>query len=178
MAVDADPFPFVDVNTTSVDLSSLMRHRNLYVKSNKAKVNSLRVVGPQERQLVREMGSLKIKKAASTKQSSSARIGGRSLSIQDNNVHANKGRNVASPMKQPIISYKEMLKKEPQQINSESDEDNTICERCSHILAKCFFKTKKEDDHKLPEEGEPKSVPKPIENNRPDLRSTLQVHSS
>ena len=49
MAVDADPFPFVDVNTTSIDLSSLMPHRNLYVKSNKAKVNSLQVVGPQER---------------------------------------------------------------------------------------------------------------------------------
>jgi hypothetical protein len=47
MAVDADPFPFVDVNTTSVDLSSLMPHRNLY-----AKVNSLQVVGSQERQLV------------------------------------------------------------------------------------------------------------------------------
>jgi hypothetical protein len=165
MAVDADPFPFVDVNTTAVDLSSLMPHRNLYIKSNKTKVNSLQVVGLQERQLVREMGSLKIKRSASTKQSSSARIGGRSLLIQDNNVHANKGRNAAPPTKQPVISYKEMLKKEPQQINLESDEDNTICERCSHILAKCFSKTKKEDDHKPPEEREPKSVPKPIENN-------------
>jgi hypothetical protein len=165
MAVDADPFPFVDVNTTAVDLSSLMPHRNLYIKSNKTKVNSLQVVGPQERQLVREMGSLKIERSASTKQSSSARIGGRSLLIQDNNVHADKGRNAAPPTKQPVISYKEMLKKEPQQINLESDEDNTICERCSHILAKCFSKTKKEDDHKPPEEGEPKSVPKPIENN-------------
>ena len=37
MAVDADPFPFVDVNTTSVDLSSLMPYRNLYVKNNKVK---------------------------------------------------------------------------------------------------------------------------------------------
>ena len=35
----------------------------------------------------------------------------------------------------------------------------------------------KEDDHKPPKEGEPKSVPKPIENNRPDLRLTPQVHS-
>ena len=40
MAVDVDPFPFVDVNTTSVDLSSLMSHRNLY------KVNSLQAFGP------------------------------------------------------------------------------------------------------------------------------------
>ena len=120
---------------------------------------------------------MKIERSASTKQSSSARIDGRSLSIQDNNVHANKGRNVASPTKQPIISYKKMLKKEPQQINSESGEDNTICERCSHILAKCFSKTKKEDDHKPPKEGEPKSIPKPIENNRPDPSSNPQVHS-
>jgi hypothetical protein len=52
MAVDADHFPFVDVNTTFVDLSSLMPHRNLYVKNNKAKVNSLQAFGSQERQLV------------------------------------------------------------------------------------------------------------------------------
>ena len=52
MAVDADPFPFVDVNTTSVDLSSLMPHRNLCVENNKVKVNSLKAFGPQERQLV------------------------------------------------------------------------------------------------------------------------------
>jgi hypothetical protein len=58
-----------------------------------------------------------------------------------------------------------------------NEEDNTICERCSHILAKYFSKTKKEDDHKPPEEEEPKSVPKPIENSRPDPRSALQVHS-
>jgi hypothetical protein len=83
---------------------------------------------------------------------------------------------VACPTEQPIISYKEMLRKEPQKINSES-EDNTICERCSHILAKCFSKTKKEDDHKPQEEEGAESVPKPIENNRPDPRSTLQAHS-
>ena len=64
MAVDADPFPFVDVNTTSVDLSSLMPHRNLYVKNNKVKVNSLQAFSPQERQLVREMNNLKIKRSA------------------------------------------------------------------------------------------------------------------
>ena len=52
IAVDADPFPFVDVNTTSVDLSSLMPHRNLCVENNKVKVNSLKAFGPQERQLV------------------------------------------------------------------------------------------------------------------------------
>jgi hypothetical protein len=173
MAVDADPFPFVDVNTTSVDLSSLMPHRNLYVKNNKVKVNSLQTFGPQERQLVRKMSSLKIERSAITRQSSSAKVSGRSLSIQDNNVHTNKGKNVACPTEQPIISYKEMLRKEPQKINSESEGDNTICERCSYILAKCFFKTKKEDDHKPPEEEEPKSVPKPRENKRPDPRSAL-----
>ena len=60
MAVHTDPFPFVDVNTTSVDLSSLMPHRNLY------KVNSLQAFGPQERQLVREINSLKIDRSTTT----------------------------------------------------------------------------------------------------------------
>ena len=170
-------FPFVDVNTTSVDLSSLMPHRNLYIKNNKVKVNSLQVSGPQERQLVQEMNGLKIERSAVTRQNSSARVSGRSFSIQDNNVHTDKGKNVACPTEQPIISYKEMLRKEPQKINSESEDDNTICERCSHILAKCFSKTKKEDDHKPPEEDELKSVLKPIENSKPDPRSALQVHS-
>ena len=173
MVVDIDPFPFVDVNITSVDLSSLMPHRNLYIKNNKVKVNSLQTFGPQERQLVREMSNLKIERSAITRQSSSAKVSGMSLSIQDNNVHIDKGKNVACPTEQPIISYKEMLRKEPQKINSESEEDNTICERCSHILAKCFSKTKKEDDHKPPKEEEPKSVLKPIENSRPDPRSAL-----
>jgi hypothetical protein len=177
MTVDADPFPFVDVNTTSVDLSSLMPHKNLCIENNKVKINSLQTFGPQERQLVREMNSLKIERSIITRQGSSAKVSGRSLSIQDNNVHTDKGKNVACPTKQPIITYKEMLRKEPQQINSESDEDNTICERCSHILAKCFSKTKKEDDHKPPEKGEPKLVPKPIENSRPEPRSTPQVFS-
>ena len=81
MAVDADPFPFVDINTTSVDLSSLMPHRNLYVKNNKAKINSLQAFGPQERQLVREMSSLKIERSATTRQNSSTKVSGRSLSI-------------------------------------------------------------------------------------------------
>jgi hypothetical protein len=171
MAVDADPFPFVDVNTTSVDLSSLMPHRNLYVKNNKVKVNSLQAFGPQERQLVREMSSLKIEKSATTRQSSSAKISGRRLSIQDNNVYADKEKNVARPTEQPIISYKEMLRKESLKINSESDEDNTICERCSHILAKCFSRLKKEDDYKPPKVEQPKLVPKSIENSRSEPRS-------
>jgi hypothetical protein len=81
MAIDADPFPFVDVNTTSVDLSSLMPYRNLYVKNNETKVNSLQAFGPQERQLVREMSSLKIERSTTTRQSSSAKVSGRSLSI-------------------------------------------------------------------------------------------------
>jgi hypothetical protein len=53
MAVDADPFPFVDVNTTSSDFSSLIPKKNLHVKTNKSKVNLLQVFGPQEKQLVR-----------------------------------------------------------------------------------------------------------------------------
>ena len=113
MAVDADPFPFVNVNTTSVDLSSLMPHRNLYVKYNKTKVNSLQAFGPLKGQLVREMSSLKIERSVTSRQSSLAKVSGRSLSIQDNNVHADKGKNVACPIEQPIISYKEMLRKEP-----------------------------------------------------------------
>ena len=123
------------------------------------------------------MSSLKIERSAITRQGNSAKVSGRSLSIHGNNVHTDKGKNVVCPTEQSIISYKEMLKKEPQKINSESEEDNTICERCSHILAKCFSKTKKEDDHKPLEEEEPKSVPKPIENSRPDPRLALQAHS-
>ena len=46
MAVDADPFPFVDVNTTSVDLSSLIPYTNLHVKTNKSKVNLLQALCP------------------------------------------------------------------------------------------------------------------------------------
>ena len=105
MVVDADPFPFVDINTTSVDLSSLMTYRNLYVKNNKVKVNSLQAFSPQERQLVREMSSLKIERSAIIRQSSLTKVSGKSLSIQDNNIHADKGKNVARPTEQPIISY-------------------------------------------------------------------------
>jgi hypothetical protein len=46
MAVDVDRFPFVDVNTTSIDLSSLMPHKNLHIKNNKSKVNLLQAFGP------------------------------------------------------------------------------------------------------------------------------------
>uniref|UniRef100_A0A2N9END3 Retrotransposon gag domain-containing protein n=1 Tax=Fagus sylvatica TaxID=28930 RepID=A0A2N9END3_FAGSY len=126
------------------------------------------------RQLVREMSSLKIERSATARQSSSAKLSGRSFWIQDNNVHADKGKNMAGPTEQPIISYKEMLRREPQKINPESDEDNTICERCNHILAKCFFRTKKEDDYKPLEVEEPKSVPRSIENSRPDPRHDSQ----
>ena len=123
------------------------------------------------------MSSLKIERSATTRQSNSAKVNGRSLSIQDNNVHADKGKNVARPTEQPIIFYKEMLRKEPLKINSESDEDNTICERCSHILAKCFSRTKKEDDYKPPEVEQPKSVPKSIKDSMSKPRPPPQVHS-
>ena len=116
------------------------------------------------------MSSLKIERSATTRQSSLAKISGRSLSIQDNNVHVDKEKNVARPTEQPIIFYKEMLRKESLKINSESDEDNTICERCSHILAKCFFRLKKEYDYKPPKVEQPKSVPKSIENSRSEPR--------
>jgi hypothetical protein len=177
MAIDADPFPFVDVNTTSIDLSSLMPQKNLHVENNKSKVNSLKAFGPQERQLVREMSNLKIERSATTSQSSSAKVSGRSLSIQDNNVHADKGKNVVHPTGQPIISYKEMLRKEPLKVSLESDEDDTICERCSHILIKCFARTKKEDDYKPQEVEKPRSVPRSLGNSESEPRSAPQVHS-
>ena len=53
MAVDADHFPFVDVNTTFDDFSSLIPKKNLHVKTNKSKVNLLQVFCSQEKQLVR-----------------------------------------------------------------------------------------------------------------------------
>ena len=70
-----------------------------------------------------------------------------------------------------------MLKKEPLKVSSESSEDDTICERCSHILAKCFSRTKKKDDYKPQEVEEPRSVPQSIENSRFEPRLALQVHS-
>jgi hypothetical protein len=176
MAVDVDPYPFVDVNTTSVDLSSLMPHKNLHIKNNKSEVNLLQTFGPQERQLVQEMSNLKIERSATTGQSSSAKVSGMSLSIKDNNVHADKRKNVACPIGQPIISYKEMLRKEPLKVSSESDKDDTICERCSHILAKCFSRTKKEDNYKPQKAEEPRSVPRSIEIGRAKPRSIPQVH--
>ena len=116
------------------------------------------------------MSNLKIERSATTGQSNSAKVSGKGLSIQDNNVQANKGKNVACPIGQSIISYKEMLRKEQLKVSSESDEDDTICERCSHILAKCFSKTKKEDNYKPQEAEEPRSVPRSIEIGRSDLR--------
>jgi hypothetical protein len=47
MAVDADPFPFVDVNTTFVDFSSLIPNKNLCVETDRSKVNLLQVFCPQ-----------------------------------------------------------------------------------------------------------------------------------
>jgi hypothetical protein len=68
------------------------------------------------------MSNLKIERSATTGQSNLAKVSGRNLSIQDNNVHANQGKNVACPIGQPVISYKEMLRKEPLKVSSESDE--------------------------------------------------------
>ena len=52
MVVDADPFPVVDVNTTSVDFNSLMPNKILCVRTSKSKVNLLQVFCPQEKQLI------------------------------------------------------------------------------------------------------------------------------
>ena len=50
MAVDTDPFPVVDVNTTPIDFSSLMpKKKNLCLKTSKSKVNLLQVFCPQEK---------------------------------------------------------------------------------------------------------------------------------
>ena len=66
---------------------------------------------------------------------------------------------MAYPIEQPAFSYKEILRREPSKPNQEDSEDDTICKRCSHILAKCFAKTKEENSgmqHK-PEIGRSKS---------------------
>ena len=68
-----------------------------------------------------------------------------------------------------------MLRKEPLKVSSEIDEDDTICERCSHILAICFSKTKKKDNYKLQEVEEPRAVPRLIENSGSELRLAPQV---
>uniref|UniRef100_A0A2N9H4H4 Uncharacterized protein n=1 Tax=Fagus sylvatica TaxID=28930 RepID=A0A2N9H4H4_FAGSY len=120
------------------------------------------------------MSNLKIERSATTGQSSLAKVSGRSLSIQDNNVHANKGKNIACPIGQPIISYKEILRKEPLKVSLESDEDDTICERYSRILAKCFSRTKKEDNYKPQEAEEPRSVPRSIGNGGSEPRLVPQ----
>uniref|UniRef100_A0A2N9FYZ2 Uncharacterized protein n=1 Tax=Fagus sylvatica TaxID=28930 RepID=A0A2N9FYZ2_FAGSY len=84
---------------------------------------------------------------------------GKSTSIQGYNVHIDKGKSVAYPIEQPAFSYKEILRREPPKPSQEDSEDDTICERYSHILAKCFTKTKEEDSKRQqePEIGRPES---------------------
>ncbi len=167
MAIDADPFPFVDVNTTSVDFSSLIPNKNLCFKTNKSKVNLLQVFCPQGKQLVQatqEMSNLRIERSIASDRNNSAKTNGRNTSIQCNNVHVDKRKSVAYPIEQPIFSYKEILRKEPPKVSLEDKEDDTICERCNHILAKFFSKTKREDS-KNPQEAEigrlkPRSFPR------------------
>jgi hypothetical protein len=88
-----------------------------------------------------------------------------------------KGRTWHAPHNNLSSLTRRCLGKEPLKINSESDEDNIICERCSHVLAKCFFRTKKEDDYKPQEAEEPRLVPRSIENSRSEPRSAPQVHN-
>ena len=161
MAIDVDLFPIVDVNTTSVDFSSLIPNKNLCVKINKSKVNLLQVLCPQEKQLVQAtqgMSNLRIDQSTTSNQNNSAKSYGRSTSIQGNNVHLDKGKSVAYPIEQPTFSYEEILRRESPKCSQEDGEDDTICEKCSHILAKCFTKTKEEDSKRQhePEIGKPK----------------------
>jgi hypothetical protein len=151
MVADADPFLVVDVNITSVDFSSLMSNKNLCVRTNKSKVNLLQVFCPREKQLVHAtqgMSNLKIDRSVTSNRYSSAKSYGRSTLIQGNNVHVNKGKSVAYPLEKLVFSCKEILRKEPPkpiQENSNS-EDDTICEKCSQILAKCFANSSKEEN--------------------------------
>jgi hypothetical protein len=78
-----------------------------------------------------------------------------------------KGKSVAYPIEQPAFTYKEILKREPPKPSQEDSEDDIICERCSHILAKCFAKTK---------EGNSKRQQEP-ETGRPKPRSVSHSHS-
>jgi hypothetical protein len=106
-------------------------------------VNFYKVFYPQGKQLIQtilDMGSLKIDRSNTT-QKGSASSYGKGTFIQGNNVHINKGK---APMESQMMlhfSYKEVLKRAPppKPIEEEtSDEDDTICERCNRILAKCF----------------------------------------
>jgi hypothetical protein len=128
-----------------------MPNKNLYVRTNKSKVNLLQVFCPQEKQLVQAtqgMGNLKIDRLVTSNRYSSAKSYGRSTSIQGNNVHLNKGKSVAYPLGKPAFSYKEILRKEPPKPIKESSnsEDDTICEKCSKILAKCFANSSQEEN--------------------------------
>jgi hypothetical protein len=67
---------------------------------------------------------------------------------------------VAYPIEEPVFSYKVILRKEPPKPMQESSnsEDDTICEKCSQILPKCFAKSKEENIEKQqgPDNGRPK----------------------
>jgi formylmethanofuran dehydrogenase subunit E len=89
------------------------------------------------------MSNLKIDRSVTSNRYKLAKSYGNSTSIQGNNVHIDKGKSVAYPIEEPVFSYKAILKKEPPKPKQENREDDTICERCSHILAKCFAKPKK-----------------------------------
>jgi hypothetical protein len=88
------------------------------------------------------MSNLKIDRSFTSNQYNLAKSYGKSTSIQGNTVHIDKGKSVTYPIEKPVFSYKEILRKEPPKPKQENSEDDTICERCSHILAKCFAKTK------------------------------------
>ena len=87
------------------------------------------------------MSNLKIDRSVTSNRYNSAKLYGKSTLIQVNNVHIDKGKSVAYPIEEPVFSYKAILKKEPPKPKQENSENDIICERCSHILAKCFAKT-------------------------------------
>jgi hypothetical protein len=106
------------------------------------------------------MSNLKIDRSVTSNRYNSAKLHCRSTSIQGNNVHIDKGKSMAYPIEEPAFSYKEILKKEPPKPRQENSEDDTICERCSHILAKCFVKTKEKDNERQHELGIGRSKPR------------------
>ena len=87
------------------------------------------------------MSNLKIDRSVTSNRYNLAKSYGKSTLIQGNTFHIDKGKNVTYPIEEPIFSYKEILRKEPPKPKQENSENDIICERCSHILAKCFAKT-------------------------------------
>uniref|UniRef100_A0A2N9ILQ9 Uncharacterized protein n=1 Tax=Fagus sylvatica TaxID=28930 RepID=A0A2N9ILQ9_FAGSY len=152
-----DRFPSTNPRIWSVDVgevldfvtSSLDRHKH---KARGKRVGSLIPLQRDVNTTVVNFSSLMPSKNLCVKTNMS-KVNLLSTSIQGNNVHIDKGKSMAYPIEEPAFSYKEILKKEPPKPRQENSEDDTICERCSHILAKCFVKTKEKDNERQHELG-------------------------